>query len=257
MALTWPHDNDYLLGAGYISFAPETSSTVEGTAFRYLGETSNFSIGGASEILTADSFDSAVAEEKVRIVKKVTRESVVTLRDIDEYNLSLFLMGSENAVTQTTGTVTGLLSSITRGRYYKLGTDALQDIGSTTIKLGTATGTTLTVTGGDYALDTDYGLIYFPTGGTATGNIYYSVAKTASSWTRVDTGTTPIYGTLLFVSNNTVGTNRRVKISRCVLSPNGQAEFKSRDNFMELSMSINILSRDSTTPQVQIFEKPA
>lgn len=254
MALTWPHDNDYVLGAGYISFAPEVSSTTEGTAFRYLGETSNFSIGGASEILTADSFDSAVAEEKVRIVKKVTRESVVTLRDVDEYNLSLFVMGSANAVSQSTGTVTGLLSAVTKGRYYKLGTDALQDIGTTSLKLGSSTGTSLTVTGGDYLLDTDWGVVYFATGGAATGNVWYSVAKTNAAWTRVDTGTTPVYGTLQFISNNTVGDNRRVKISRCMLSPNGQAEFKSRDNFMELSMNINILTR-GTTPQVQIFGK--
>ena len=257
MALSYTHSNDYVLGAGYVRFAPETSSTVEGTAFRYLGQTSGFSIGGASEILTADSYDSPVAEELVRIIKKVTRESVITLNDIDEDNLGLFLMGSSSTVTQTTGAATGLISAITRGRYYKLVSDSVQDIGSTTLKLGSATGTTLTVTGGDYELDSTWGVVYFPTGGVATGNIYYSIAKTASSWTKVSTGSTPIYGTLEFIADNTVGANRRVKISRCVLSPNGQAEFKSRDNFMTLSMNVNILTRDANTPQVQVFGAPA
>jgi len=257
MALTYPHDNDYTLGAGYVSFAAESSSTTEGTAFRYLGQTSGFSVGGNAEIITADSYDTPVAEEKVRIVKKVTRESALTLNDIDAYNLSLFLMGSASSVTQATGSGS---TSITmqKGRYYKIGGDDVMDITvtATGVKQGTASGTAIAaVTGSttNYELDINQGIIYFPTGTAATtGSITVSYSKVASSWDKVVTGATPIYGTLLFVGDNTVGENRRLKISRCVLAPNGQLEFKSRDNFMAATMTVGILTR-GTTPQVQVW----
>lgn len=259
MALTYPHDNDYVLGAGYVRFAPESSSTTEGTAYVYLGQTSGFSIGGNAEIITADSYDTPVAEELVRIVKKVTRESAITLRDIDEYNLSLFVMGSSSAVTQATGSGTTAIT-MSKGKYFKVGGDDVQDISIATggVHQGTVSGSSIAASGGkNWEYDADYGVIYFPTGTAATtGAITVAYSKVASSWNKVVTGTTPVYGSLEFIADNTVGPNRRVKISRCVLAPNGQLEFKSRDNFMECSMTIGILSRGST-PQVQIWGEPA
>ena len=106
----------------------ETSSTTEGSAFTYLGDTPGFTIGGTSEELTVDSSDTPVAEELVRIVKKVSRASTVTLRDISPSNLALFMMGTSTGVTQTTGFVTGTISGVVRGRYYKLSTDDVQDV---------------------------------------------------------------------------------------------------------------------------------
>jgi hypothetical protein len=259
MALTWPHDNDYTLGAGYIQFAPETSSTVEGTAFRYLGQTSGFSIGGNAEIITADSYDTPVAEEKVRIVKKVTRESAITLNDIDAYNMSLFLMGSASAVTQTTGAGSTAIT-MSKGRYFKIGGDDVMDITVATggVHQGNATGAAIAASSGaNWEVDTNQGIIYFPTGTAATtGTITVVYAKVASSWDKVVTGATPIYGTLMFIGDNTVGENRRLKISRCVLAPNGQLEFKSRDNFMSATMTVGILTR-GVTPQVQVWGAPA
>jgi hypothetical protein len=65
-----------------------------------------------------------------------------------------------------------------------------------------------------------------------------------------------VYGTLLFIADNTVGDNVRLKISRCSLAPNGEAAFKSRDNAMELSMTLGILTRGAN-PQVEVWGEPA
>jgi len=259
MALTYPHDNDYTLGAGYVSFAAESSSTTEGTAYVYLGQTSGFSIGGNAEIITADSYDTPVAEELVRIVKKVTRESQITLNDIDAYNMGLFLMGSSSAVTQSTGTGTTAIT-MAKGRYYKIGGDDVQDIavGTGGVHQGNVTGAAIAASSGaNWEVDLANGIIYFPTGTAATtGTITVAYSKLASSWDKVVTGATPVYGSLMFIGDNTVGENRRVKISRCVLAPNGQLEFKSRDNFMAATMTIGILTR-GVTPQVQVWGAPA
>jgi hypothetical protein len=264
MALTFPNNPNITLGAGRIFFAVESSSTTEGSAWSLIGETPGFEIGGASEILTVDSSDTPVAEELVRIVKKVSRESTMTIRDIKPENLALFLMGTATGVTQATGTANTTIS-MTKGKYYKVGGDDVMDITVVTgsgVKQGTASGAAIprTTTGGgiNWELDNDNAIIYLPTGSAATtGNIYIAYSKVATTWDKVSTGTSPVFGSLLFIADNTVGENYRLKISRCQLSPNGNAAFKSRDNPMELSLSINILTRDSNTPQVEMWSAPA
>jgi hypothetical protein len=263
MALTYPHSNNIVLGAGRILFATEVSSTTEGTAFTYLGDTPGFTIGGTSEELTVDSSDTPVAEELVRIVKKVSRQSTVTLRDISPSNLALFMMGSSDTATQSTGSGTTTIS-MTKGKYYKIGGDDVQKITVTTgtgVKQGTATGAAIPrlATGGtaNWELDSDNALIYLPTGSAATtGNIYIAYSKVATTWDHAQTGASPVYGTLLFIADNTVGDNVRLKISRCSLAPNGEAAFKSRDNAMELSMTLGILTRGAN-PQVEVWGEPA
>lgn len=259
MALSYPHSNNIVLGAGRILFATETSSTTEGTAFTYLGDTPGFTIGGTSEEVVVDSSDTPVAEELVRIIKKVSRSSTLTLRDISPSNLALFMMGTSDAATQSTGTGTTAIT-MQKGRYYKIGGDDVQDItiGTGGVHQGTVTGTVIaTASGANWQADLANGIIYFPTGTSATtGTVTVAYSKTASSWDHAQTGATPVYGTLLFIADNTVGDNIRLKISRCTLAPNGEAAFKSRDNAMELAMTLGILTRGSN-PQVEIWGAPA
>jgi hypothetical protein len=260
MALTFPHTNDICLGAGRIFFATETSSTTEGTAYTYLGDTPGFTIGGSVEEVTVDSSDTPVAEELVRIVKKVARQSTLTLRDISPSNLALFFMGSAADVTQATGTGTTAIT-MAKGKYFKIGGDDVMDITVATggVHQGTVTGAAIaSSSGANWQVDTEHGIIYFPTGSAATpGTITIAYSKVATSWDKVSTGATPVYGSLLFLSDNTVGTNKRMKISRCSLAPSGEAQFKSRDNAMELAMTLGILTRDSTTPQIELWSDPA
>ncbi len=259
MALTYPHSNNIVLGAGRIFWAIEQSSTQEGTAFTYLGDTPGFTIGGTVEELTVDSSDTPVAEELVRIVKKVSRQSTLSLRDISPSNLALFMMGTSDTATQSTGSANTAITMV-KGRYYKVGGDDVQDItiGTGGVHQGTATGAVIaSATGTNWQYDGTHGLIYFPTGSAATpGTITVVYSKTATTWDHAQTGATPVYGTLLFVSDNTVGDDMRLKISRCSLAPNGEAAFKSRDNAMELSMTLGILTRGNN-PQVEIWGAPA
>lgn len=261
MALTYPHSNNIVLGAGRILFAVETSATTEGTAYTYLGDTPGFTIGGTSEELTVDSSDTPVAEELVRIIKKVSRQSTVTLRDISPSNLALFFMGTSSTATQSTGTGTTAITMTPKGRYWKIGGDDVMDIavGTGGVHQGTVTGTAIAASGGkNWEVDTTQGLIYFPTGSAvATGAVTIAYSKVASSWDKAVTAAEPVYGSLLFIADNTVGENHRVKISRCTLAPNGEAAFKSRDNAMELAMTLGILTRDSTTPQIEVWGPPA
>lgn len=260
MALSFPHSNDVVLGAGRIFFATETSSTVEGTAYTYLGDTPGFTIGGSVEEIVVDSSDTPVAEELIRVVKKVSRQSTVTLRDISPSNLALFFMGSATGATQTTGSGNTAIT-MSKGKYFKVGGDDVMDITVATggVHQGAASGAAIAASGGkNWEIDLEHGLIYFPTGSAATtGTITVVYSKVVTSWDKVSTGATPVYGSLLFLSDNTVGNNKRMKISRCSLAPSGEAQFKSRDNAMELAMTLGILTRDSSTPQIELWSDPA
>ena len=259
MALTFPHSNSIVLGAGRLFFAVESSSTTEGTAFTYLGDTPGFTIGGSVEEITVDSSDTPVAEELVRIVKKVSRQSTLTLRDISPSNLALFFMGSATGATQATGSGSTAIT-MAKGKYYKIGGDDVMDVtvGTGGVHQGTATGTAVAASGGkNWEVDLLQGMIYFPTGTAMTaGAVTVVYGKTASAWTKVSTAASPVYGSLLFLADNTVGDNTRMKISRCSLAPSGEAQFKSRDNAMELAMTLGILTRDSTTPQIELWSDP-
>jgi hypothetical protein len=260
MALTYPISNNIVVPAGRCLFAVETSSTTEGTAYTYLGDNPSFTISGAAETTVILSSDDVVATELVNIPKSVTRSASMTLRNISTYNLSLFAMGAEATTTQTTGTGTTAIT-MAKGRYYKIGGDDVQDItvGTGGVHQGaTVSGAAIAASGGkNWEVDLTRGIIYFPTGTAATtGAITVAYSKTATTWKKVSTGSTPVYGSLLFLSNNTAGSDYTIKISRCSLAPNGDANFKGRDNAVELGFTIGIMLR-GTTAAITVNGAPA
>src|SRR5512139_3015487 len=117
MALTHPISNNIIVPAGRCYFAPETSSTVEGTSFVYLGDNPSFTLGGAAETTVVLSSDDIVATELGNIPKSVTRSAAMRLRNVSMYNLSLFQMGTLSTVTQTTGSG-NVTITMAKDRYY-------------------------------------------------------------------------------------------------------------------------------------------
>jgi hypothetical protein len=255
-ALSFPVSNNIILGAGRILFAPETSETVEGTAYRYLGDTPAFSLSSTTEKVEIDSSDGAVAETLVSIVKKVSRTGKLTIRHISPENLALFVMGTSSTITQTATGGTTTITAAEPGMYYKIGSD---DTNGLTVATGGVHDNTVSGTAIDEGLwqfDTRSGLLYFTTGSGVTGSYVVVYTKEAKSHNKVATNTTgAVKGSLIFVSENTAGGENVVKISRCELAPDGEAAFKSRDNAVELGFSLNILTR-GVNPQILINDEP-
>jgi hypothetical protein len=266
MALTFPITNNIVLGAGRCFFAEETSSTVEGEDFRYLGDSSALSLSANTEKVEIDSSDAPVAETLVSITKKVSRTGKLTLRHASPDNWALFVMGDKSTVTQTATGGNTIITTAVPGRYYKIGNSSTNtDVYGLTIAAtgihhattgGTATGAAVTGTKWEY--DGNSGLLYFTTGSGVTGRYRVDYTKTATSHSRVDSsGTGAKIGTFLFVSDNTAGDEIVLRISRCEIAPDGEAALKSRDNPTELGFSLNILTRSSTIAQVTINGAPA
>jgi hypothetical protein len=256
-ALTYPISNNIILGAGRVMFAEEISETVEGKAYRYLGDTPSLTVTSATEKVEIDSSDGAVAETLVSIVKKVTRSGKLTMRHISAQNLALFVMGAATTVTQTATGGTTSVTGAKPGYYYKIGSDDTNGLTVATggVHVGTATGAAFATT--KWEFDTRSGLLYFTTGSSATGTYVVAYTKEAKSHGKVATTTTgAIKGSLIFVSENTAGEEIVMKISRCEMAPDGEAAFKSRDNAVELGFTLNILTR-GTNPQILINDEPA
>lgn len=259
MALTYPVSNNIVVGSGRILWATETSATAEGTSFIYLGDTPGFSISANTTQVTVKSSDAPVAETLVRLTTDVERTGNLLVRNISMTNLALFNMGTSASVSQSATGATQTLSGVVRGRYYKIGTKDVRGmtITATGVKHNTSSGAAYTVST-DYETDLNNGWIYFPTGGTATGNVYIAYTKTATSRTRVQTANTgAAIGTLIFISDNTAGDEVELRISRCELAPSGDSAWKSRENPMELPFVLNVLTRSSSTPQIEINGIPA
>lgn len=253
MALTYPISNRIVIGAGRCFFAPETSATVEGEDFRYLGDSPALSLSATTEKVEVDSSDAPVAETLVSITKKVTRAFKMTLRHVSADNLALFIMGTASTVTKTATGGTTTIASAVPGRYYKIGGTTVfgLTIAASGVHAGTVSGASVTGTKWEY--DGSAGLLYFTTGSAVTGAYVVAYTKTTASHSKVESNTTgALKGTLLFVSDNTEGSEDVWKISRCEIAPDGEAALKSRDNPIELAFAVNVLTRDSTTPQVTV-----
>lgn len=253
MAFTWPMDNDIVIPAGRVTFAPEVSESVAGRAEIYLGDSPSFSVSGSAETVVVQSSDDVIAVDLVNIPKSVSRSASLTCRNASNFNWSLFFMGDDELITQSTGSGNTTITGVELDRYYRLATGVQGvTVAATGVKIGTASGTVLPATTGsttNYELDTDRGVIYFPTGSSATGNIYVAYAKAAKSWRKAASAAEPVYGTLRFYSNNTVGDNFTLTISRCSLVPNGEANMKGRDNPTELAFTVGLMLR-GTTPMI-------
>jgi len=248
---------DIVIGAGYIYF-DQHDATGQVTGERYIGDTPGFSISMTTEKLEVDSSDGPVAETLVSITKKITRAGSLSLQHVSEENLAIFVMGETATVTQTATPVADEEHVVQQGRYYQLGvslTNPIGVMGVTAVSVaGSGVTPTYTVTD-DYIVDADNGTIYIVPGGAITDDTTIEVdyTPTASTRTRAKTNNSgAVRGTLVFRSDNTVGSNRVVKIPLCELAPQGELPFKSRDASQVLTFDINVLTPEDGSPQIII-----
>lgn len=239
---------DIVIGAGYVYFDEEDASG-NLTGERYIGDTPGFTLTMATEKIEVDSSDGPVAETLVNITKKVTRNSGITVRNVNGDNLAAFVMGDSETVSQTATPVVDEPHTVKLGRYYQLGASStnptgVRNVGSVVVT--DSTGTTTYTVNDDYVVNAAEGRVYITTTGAISEDedILIDYTPAAVSRTRIvsnDNG--PKKGAIRFVADNTTGSNRDVYIPRGELSPNGEASFKSRDGAIELAFDLNVLTK--------------
>lgn len=241
-------ERNIVLGAGYCYFDPEDADG-NLTGEIYLGDGPGFSFTMATEKTEIDSSDTPTAETLVSITNKVTRSAQCGIRNVSDQVLSFFVGGDASTKTQTSTPVTDeVIGAVQQGRYYQLGASSsnptgVRGVSSVTVE-PSGGGTAYTVDT-DYKLDADGGRIYIvPGGGIADDDeIQVDYTPAANSRGQVISGAGPKKGAFRFVSDNTTGDNREVYFPRVELSPNGEMALKDRQNPVEATFDVSILTR--------------
>lgn len=236
---------NFVLGSGKVYFARRTSGVLAGE--KLINETPELSYSVETERVEQWTSDGAIAELAIDVPVKVQRSGKFLCRDIADFNLALFTIGTAGSVTTSAGNVTG--STVNGGvalaadTYYQLGLTTHPHVGVrdiTTVVL--KTGGTTHVSGTDYTVDLTTGRIYIPTGSPCVGAICTAdYATTVSTWSQVESANTgAAEGALRFIADNTIGENRDYYFPSVVLGPDGELGLKSREDSQEMGFAFSI-----------------
>jgi len=258
-----PNNPNIVLGAGYLRFAPyDANGDPQGR--RYIGQTPGFTISGSTERATKYSSDGPTAELIRDITTQVDRSASITADDISDENLALFLMGSVQQISQTSGSATDERHTVDQGLWYQLGASATDFTGARSVSNVSVTidpdgAATSATAGDDYTVDLETGLLYVvPGGGISDGTeIGVDYDEASATWPQIETDNLgPKEGLLHFEGDNNEGENRDVVIPKCTLTPNGDMAWKSRDTFQQMQYDVRISKRDGME-QIYVNGRPA
>lgn len=251
-----PFDNNYTLGRGKIYFARK--DPVAGTlgGFRYLGNTPEFNLNFESEKLEHFSSDRGIRELDKSVLMQITRSGSLITDNVNPQNVALFFFGSTEALTVAETTVTDeVLQSgvgVEPGMFYQLGSTVANPSGArgviypgtggTLFEVKSNDGLTTYVSGTDYLLNAELGLIEIIDGGAILGGdepkVTYTVA--ASTRTRIISGSAPVEGALRFVADNPTGDNIDYYLPEVALSPNGDYALKG-DEWQQIPFTVDVI----------------
>jgi hypothetical protein len=261
---------NYTLGRGELYFDRFLTGTTTKSGERYLGNSTEFNINIASQMLDHFNSDQGIRVKDDSVVLELTRTGSFILDDISADNLSLLLLGTSGSVAQTAVVVTDAVlapvGSVQKDRYYQIGATTLNPSGirnatAITVKKGTTVGTATAATlGTDYTVDAALGRVYIPTGSSvapATEGLWVTYTPVVNSRVQVVTSSNAtIEGALRFIAKNPKGTDRDYYMPYAKLSPNGDFSLKG-DSWQQLPFNVEILLLDASTQAIYVDGRAA
>lgn len=242
--------NNYTLGRGKVYISRYANGVADG-AYRYIGNTPEFSLNIESETLDHYSSDEGIREKDDSVPLEVNRTGSMTTDNIDPSNVALFFFGSESVITQASvASSVETLSTIEAGNGYKLGVTAGNPAGffgidptGFQVNVNPAASGTLLVVDVDYEIDYENGMIHFLDGSLLAVDgvdidVTYAVA--ASTRSRVISGSEPIECAIRYVTKNPKGDNCSFFFPYVKLTPNGDYALKG-DEWQQIPLSMEIL----------------
>ena len=240
---------DYTLGRGRIHLAELDSGQSPG-AFRYIGNTTEFNFTTETEQLTLTNPDEGINEVIQSVQTSITRTGTLTVDDIQNDNLALFLFGEtsplsvsadsgDQTLTLTAPVVADLVSRRDNGEWVPIGVTAANPVGARNLEKLTLAGLTANT---DYEVDLKRGMFKF-LNTTAVGSLNSTLAVTykrlADTTDQIVSGTSAKVVSIKFFQNNPKGTNRDYTFPVVNLSPNGDLSLKG-DEWQSISFSMDI-----------------
>lgn len=233
-------DPNYVLGAGKIYFALEDGSgNLLGE--RYVGNTPGFTLNVESENVELFDSDGPVAEKVEDVQTQITRALNVTVNDISDANLALFVNGELETVASSAGSVSNeAFDLVQAGLTYQLGQTPSNPTGVravTTVVITKDPGGTpvAAVLDTDYTIDLATGRFTWLTADIDVEVDYNTVVGTRERI--VSSSLAAKTGALRYIADNTRGKNRDLYAPRIQLRPNGEFAWKSRDTWQEMQFT--------------------
>lgn len=213
-----------------------------------LGNCPGFTFTADTEKAEHFSSETGLAEKDAALIVKVNRTGKLTCDNFSMANLALFVSGSEETQSQSAGTVTDELHTVSKGRIYQLGAGALAPAGVrliSTVVVKNEAGAVTYVLGTDYVLDTDLGRLQIIAAGAIADASVVKVTYTtgAKSWPRVKSGATAeVSGALRVIADNASGTNRDWFMPKVTLTPSGDLPIiQEGTDFTSMEFSVEVL----------------
>lgn len=262
MAITPKSGRNFVLGAGKVYVAPYNAATGKYEGERDLGNTPGGTITVESEVLEHWDADGATAQKVASVVTTITRRGTLSVDDIDDDNIALFVGGDAGETAQSGTTVTdesvGEGEALAGNRHYQLGMSAtnptgVREISSVSIK--SDAGATTHVEGTDYEIDLTLGRIKVIEGGGLDGeaSVTATYTRAAKSIPKVESADqASVKCRLRFIADNRNGTNRDIVANYVDLKPSGDWNFKSTDTFQSLGFEFEILEPPGGAPALII-----
>ncbi len=251
------HTDNIVIGAGEFYL-------IEGGQERYLGDSTGGSITISAEYVTVESNDDPIAQRLVHTPRSVTRRMSLTLHDINEDNIRLFILGDvpETDSQSTAQVAREALEDVEVGRWYQLGVtkdrpEGVWAISAGGVEVHTANAAGTTVPAAKYEVDAATGRIRFTDldgVNLIDRKAWITYAPVANMVRRVEgSGAAAREYGIRFIENNTIGSNKRIFAPRCTVAPDGAWQLKSRTEEQALPLQIEILDPDGTAAPLVVY----
>lgn len=247
-----PDGKNYALGRGklfFAKFAAGTLTPVDGQ--RYFGNTPEFSTTSESEELEHFDSDNGVNIKDDSVTLSNTRSGSFVTDNINLDNVALFYLGEKSSFAQVSATGSTYAIKAKLGRYYQIGkTEAnpagVRKITNVTVTKGPAPGTSIALEN-NFEVDLDLGRIYIETDapGVIDGDaLTITYDQTAYTQNRVISSSDEIVGELYFESTNPKGEKLDYFYPYVKISPNGDFNLKSGDDWQSIPFNVEFLKKD-------------
>lgn len=234
-------------GSGEVSFARFLPGTQTPGAFRYLGNTPEFSLTAEQETLDHFDTDHGIRTRDDSVVISQTMGGSIVTDNINQENVALFFTGTTGLITQASATAQVMNVAAVQFGTYQIGAT---DQNPTGVRHATVASVTSNPIGTSYVAGTDYvvdgisGTITFIEGGTLNEDdpviVTYSVA--ASTRTQVISGNESIEGALRFKSFNPKGPRTDYLMPYVRLAPDGDFALKG-DDWLTIPFNLDVLRK--------------
>lgn len=274
------YEPNYVVGRGRLYFNQfQSGSNTPANGEMYFGNTPELTINTDSETLDHYSSEAGLREMDQRVLLELTQGGTFTTDEINADNIALFFLGEKSTITQTQ--VTGkqeVIASLKKARYIQLGTDAntptgVRDITNLTVgvvdsdvaisvgdgDISTISGLTIIPLAKNFEVDLSNGRLYVEPDAPDVADGMQAVVQydvNPQVRTMVIGRSAMIYGSLRFISDNPVGSQKDYYFPKVALQPDGDYALKG-DDWQVMSFTFSALRLNSATERVYIDVRDA